>query len=233
MVSLSLAPVHRFWQVGHDTEVRGEMADDSTTMQFARAERADFLRLLEDLTPAQWKAPTLCGTWRVHQVVAHVLSYEDLSPTSTAALFLRGRFNFTKVNELALRPFGTSTPEQLRDRMRDHQTPRGLTSALGGGIALADGMIHQQDIRRPLQLPRLVPPPRVLRSLQIALRAPTLPSRRRAAHVRLVATDVEWSHGSGPEVHGAAEALLMLVAGRSAAADDCSGPGLRLLLGIE
>ena len=206
------------------------MSNGPTTMQMAEAERSDFLRLVQDLTPVQWEAPTLCGSWRVHDVVAHVLSYEDLSPLSTAALFLRGRLNFARVNSLALRPFGASTPQQLSDRMRQHQRPRGLTSALGGGIALADGMIHQQDIRRPLQLSRAIPQPRVLRSLQIALRAPTLPSRRRAAHVRLVATDTDWSHGSGPEVHGAAEALLMLVAGRSAAANDCSGPGLRQLL---
>jgi len=209
------------------------MSNDPTTMQMAEAERSDFLRLVEDLAPAQWEAPTLCGSWRVRDVVAHVLSYEDLSPTATAALFLRGRLNFARVNDLALRPFGAATPQELGDRLREHQRPRGLTSALGGRIALADGMIHQQDIRRPLQLPRAIPQPRVLRSLQIALRAPTLPSRRRAAHVRLVATDVDWSHGSGPEVRGAAEALLMLVAGRPAAASDCSGPGLRRLVGDE
>ena len=209
------------------------MSNDPTTMQMAEAERSDFLRLVEDLAPAQWEAPTLCGSWRVRDVVAHVLSYEDLSPTATAALFLRGRLNFARVNDLALRPFGAATPQELGDRLREHQRPRGLTSALGGRIALADGMIHQQDIRRPLQLPRAIPQPRVLRSLQIALRAPTLPSRRRAAHVRLVATDVDWSHGSGPEVRGAAEALLMVVAGRPAAASDCSGPGLPRLVGDE
>ena len=206
------------------------MSDDDTTMLMAQNERLDFLHLLEELTPAQWEAPTLCGRWSVHEVVAHVLSYEELSAAATAALFLRGRFNFARINDLALQPFRASTSQQLTNRMRDHQTPRGLPSALGGGIALADGMIHQQDIRRPLQIARAIPPARVLRSLQIALRAPTLPSRRRASEVRLVATDTDWAHGHGHEVIGPAEALLMLVAGRPAAARDCSGPGLPHLL---
>ncbi|SDT00731.1 TIGR03083 family protein [Friedmanniella luteola] len=209
------------------------MSDDHTTMDMAKNERSDFLRLIEGLTPAQWDAPTLCGRWSVREVAAHVLSYEELSPASAAALFIRGRFNFARINDLALQPFQASTSQQLTDRMREHQVPQGLTSALGGGIALADGMIHQQDIRRPLQIPRVIPPARVLKSLQIALRAPTLPSRRRASRVRLVATDTDWYLGHGPKVLGPAEALLMLVAGRSAAARDCSGPGLRHLFESE
>jgi hypothetical protein len=40
-----------------------------------------------------------------------------------------------------------------------------------------------------------------------------------------VATDLDWSHGSGPEVRGSGEALLMAMAGRRAALDDLDGPG--------
>ena len=46
-------------------------------------------------------------------------------------------------------------------------------------------------------------------------------------HVRpdLVATDLDWSYGRGPEVHGTGEALLMAMAGRSDALRDLTGPG--------
>jgi hypothetical protein len=47
----------------------------------------------------------------------------------------------------------------------------------------------------------------------------------RARGVRLVATDLDWSHGRGPEVRGNGEALLMAMAGRRAALDDLDGPG--------
>jgi hypothetical protein len=43
--------------------------------------------------------------------------------------------------------------------------------------------------------------------------------------VRLVATDLDWGHGKGPEVRGSGEALLMAMAGRRAALDDLDGPG--------
>ena len=153
------------------------MAAEGTTRRMAEAERADFLRLVEGLTPAQWEAPTLCDAWRVRDVVAHVLSFEDLGLAGTAALLVRGRFDVDRVTDLALGPFSAWAPAQLVARMRDHQRPRGLPAVLGGGIALADAMIHQQDIRRPLRLARPIPAARVRRSLQVALRTPTLPSR--------------------------------------------------------
>jgi hypothetical protein len=55
--------------------------------------------------------------------------------------------------------------------------------------------------------------------------------KRRIAGVTLEATDANWSHGSGPVVQGPAMALLMVTAGRRAAVDDLSGPGLDILRG--
>ncbi len=56
-----------------------------------------------------------------------------------------------------------------------------------------------------------------------------LGSRERAQGLRLVATDADWSHGSGPEVRGPGEAVLMALAGRDAALEDLVGPGLSRL----
>ena len=41
----------------------------------------------------------------------------------------------------------------------------------------------------------------------------------------VVATDLDWSKGKGPEVHGSGEALLMAMAARPVALDDLDGPG--------
>ncbi len=43
--------------------------------------------------------------------------------------------------------------------------------------------------------------------------------------LRLVATDLGFSFGAGPEVHGKAEALLMGIAGRRSVLAELSGPG--------
>jgi hypothetical protein len=96
---------------------------------------------------------------------------------------------------------------------------------MGGAIGLTDGMIHQQDIRRPLGLPRTIPAERLVPALRTALFAPTLLGVVRVRGVRLVASDLDWSFGRGPEVRGPAEAILMTVAGRQAAVGELSGPG--------
>lgn len=197
-------------------------------MSFAVDERADFLRLLDELRETDWGAATLCEGWSVRDVVAHVLSFEDLSLPAAMRLIVRGKVGRTSANELAMAPFTPASPADLTARMREHLRPAGLTAGFGGGIALTDGMIHQQDIRRPLGKPRTIPIERVLAALRIALRAPTLPSRRRVSRVRLVASDADWVHGVGPEVRGPVESLLMLTAGRGVAAAECSGPGVEV-----
>ena len=194
-------------------------------MALARAEREDLLDLLGTLAPEQWRAPSLCAGWSVHDVVAHVLSYEELGPRQLAARFARGSFRFGRVNAVGLREYADRSPAELTDLLRRHLTPTGLTAGLGGAIALTDGLIHHQDIRRPLGLPRAVPAERVRPALRTALFAPTLLGVVRVRDVRLVATDLDWAFGRGPEVRGTAEALLMTVAGRRGIAAELSGPG--------
>ena len=194
-------------------------------MALARAEREDLLDLLGTLAPEQWRAPSLCAGWSVHDVVAHVLSYEELGPRQLAARFARGSFHFGRVNAVGLREYADRSPAELTDLLRRHLTPTGLTAGLGGAIALTDGLIHHQDIRRPLGLPRAVPAERVRPALRTALFAPTLLGVVRVRDVRLVATDLDWAFGRGPEVRGTAEALLMTVAGRRGIAAELSGPG--------
>jgi len=45
----------------------------------------------------------------------------------------------------------------------------------------------------------------------------------------LRATDVDWTHGSGPEVTGPAHSLLMAMTGRKDALADLSGDGVDTL----
>ena len=194
-------------------------------MALACAEREDLLDLLVTLTPEEWAAPSLCAGWSVQDVVAHLLSYEELGPRKLAGRFARGALRFDRVNAVGLREYRTRSPEQLVDLLRRHLTPTGLTAGLGGAIALTDGLIHHQDIRRPLGLRREIPTERLVPALRTALFAPTLLGVLRVRDVRLVATDADWAFGRGPEVRGPAEALLMAVAGRREVTAELSGPG--------
>ena len=54
-------------------------------------------------------------------------------------------------------------------------------------------------------------------------------TKKRIEGLRVVAVDVDWSHGSGPEVSGRAMPLMMAMTGRIAGLDDLAGDGLTTL----
>jgi uncharacterized protein (TIGR03083 family) len=196
---------------------------------YAVAERADLLALLQQLAPEQWNAPSLCPQWRVRDVVAHVYSYDELSRTDLARMFVRAKLNPTKVNAVCMAAYANHTPEQLLALAQRCVHPRGLPAWFKGGIALVDGMIHHQDIRRPLGLPRTIPPDRLRAALEFAKTAPVIRGFWHRRGLRMVATDIDWEAGAGPEVRGLGEAVLLAIAGRNAAVGELSGPGLAIL----
>lgn len=196
-----------------------------SVMALACEERAEFADLLDELSPEQWEHTSLCDGWRVRDVVAHAVGFDDLDRAQLAGLVWRGRLSVGRINALEVAALADRTPDELRAMVRAHLSPSGLTSGLGGRIALLDGMVHQQDIRRPLGLPRVIAPDRLRVALAFARYAPPIRGAWRARGVRLVATDLDWSHGRGPEVQGSGEALLMAMAGRAAALGDLTGPG--------
>lgn len=198
--------------------------------RLAREERADFAAFLATLTPEQWLAPTLCPQWRVRDVVAHVISYDDPDIRGLLALAARARFRLSRINATALARYSTRGPQQLLALLTDNPQPRGLVpAALGGRAGLVETLVHHQDIRRALAQPRTIPAQRLVPALRTALIAPDVAGPWRIRGIRLVATDLRFSAGVGPEVRGPAEPLLMAIAGRCDAVSELSGPGRRKL----
>lgn len=198
-----------------------------STMDLATAERRDLAAYLRTLSDADWQAPTLCTDWSVKDVVSHVVSYEELSVLGLLRRFIRGRI--VRANEVGVRDFATYSPAQLMDFLEAHLRPRGLTSGFGGMIGLVDGTVHHQDIRRALGHPRTIPAERLERILPAVPGNPRLGAGKRIRGLHLRATDVAWEHGSGPEVLGTGEALLMAITGRPAAVDELGGAGQPIL----
>lgn len=189
----------------------------------ARAERTDLRAFLTTLSPADWQAPSLCAGWTVKDVVAHVVSYEELGVAGLVRRFAKGRI--VHANQVGVDEFTHLSPRELLDHLDRHLDPSGLPGWFGGLIAFVDGTIHHQDIRRALDRPRVLPAERLLRILPLIPGNPRLGAGRRIKGLRLRATDVDWSHGAGPEVVGPGEALLMAMAGRPAALPELSGSG--------
>ncbi|NKY36452.1 maleylpyruvate isomerase family mycothiol-dependent enzyme [Nocardia speluncae] len=190
----------------------------------ARDEREELADLVATLSVGEWNQPSLCASWRVREVVAHVLAYGQLTPRRAAAQLAQGQF-LEAINATGVAKYSSSTPERLAGLIRLNLQPIGLTAGFGGRVALVEAMIHQQDIRRPLGLPRSIPPRRLHVALSFTRYAPLIRGAWGTRGVRLEASDLAWAHGTGPIVTGPGESLLMAMAGRPAALDDLSGPG--------
>jgi uncharacterized protein (TIGR03083 family) len=198
-------------------------AGEPPLTELAHAERADLAAFLSTLTPPEWDAASLCTRWSVKDVVAHVISYEDLSVAGLLGRFAKGRI--VNANQVGVDEYSHLSPPELIDFLNRHLDPSGLTAGFGGMIGFVDGTIHHQDIRRALDRPRTIPADRLRRILPLIPGNPRLGAGRRIKGLRLRAADVDWTHGDGPEVTGPGEALMMAMTGRPAALDDLTGPG--------
>jgi uncharacterized protein (TIGR03083 family) len=195
----------------------------------ATEERRDLADYLDTLTADEWEQPSLCPGWSVRDVVGHIASYDVLSWPALLALFARSGFSLSRCNQVGVDEARRLRTDELVTRLRAHAVPRGITTAFGCAVALTDGLIHHQDIRRALGHPRTVPRERLVAALEFAPRARALPAPANLRGLRVVATDADWAHGTGPEVRGLAEALLVTLAGRPQGLADLEGPGLDTL----
>ncbi len=200
-----------------------------SVMHLARDERAELADLLDTLTADQWNAASLCRGWSVRDVVTHMISYEEHDTRDFLRRLRQAGFRFSRLNEVSLAEYHHLSPADLIDFLRRHLDPQGPTARFGGGVGLVDAMIHQQDIRRPLGLPRKIPAERLDYAIPFAVTAPPLRGFWHARGVRLIATDLDWSHGRGPEARGDAETVLMVLAGRATVARELTGPGSEVL----
>jgi uncharacterized protein (TIGR03083 family) len=207
-------------------------------LALARAERVDLLALLHDLEEDDWDRPSLCSEWTVRDVVTHVLSFEGVGMGDVVRQYLRRLLPGSRgplegplgpLDAVDEPPRPRHDPALLIATLASHLTPTGLTAGFGGRIALTDGLIHQQDLRRPLGRPRTIPADRLRGALSFAMYAPPIGAFRRVRGLRLVASDLGWSHGRGALVTGPGEALLLAAAGRAVALSELEGEGLERL----
>lgn len=207
-----------------------------TREEMLRAEREELVALLETLTPEEWATPSLCGGWTVREVAAHLTSATNVSPLHTLVGTARAGFRVNGfIHDNAVRFARRDTSEILDGLRRDARTgakPFGVP----GAAPLTDALVHGLDIRRPLGRDRPLPPDAFVDVADWAagLRWPGTvmvggTPRHRVAGVTLVADDAPWRHGSGPEVHGTAGTLLLVLTGRPVAGGELTGPGVELL----
>jgi uncharacterized protein (TIGR03083 family) len=201
------------------------------------AERTDFAALTDSLTPQQWDEQSLCTAWKVRDVVAHVTQGATIGMGESVKGLVKYAFRMNKLLKEEAKKGGQASTEDLKANLRATIWNRTKAPGVKPAGMLADEVVHQQDIRRPLGLARPVPPDRVravldeIKGYSSGSTFGLLPAKKRLKGLHLKATDLDWETGDAAdaEVSGPAEALMMVIAGRPAALADLSGPGVEQL----
>jgi uncharacterized protein (TIGR03083 family) len=204
------------------------MADDPNLQSQYTAEHTDFVALASELTDEQWESRSLCAQWTVRDVVIHAAWHIHRDSRQVPMFLLH-----TLISGPTTAAAKAAATEAARHEARSPDKLLGWFAAPGtcNRVNLAELMVHQQDVRRPLGLSRKIPEDRLSLILDYCLSragsATVVPgSHKRSKGLRFVATDIDWSAGQGPEVSGRAEAILMAINGRSSSISDLGGPGV-------
>ena len=200
------------------------------TWELVDAQRKDTVALLEGLQPDQWEVPSLCDGWRVRDVAAHLSSPANWEVLPFGLELLRSGMNFNKATQRDAIRRATRDPKEIIDEYRGTIGKRRKAPGTVPATVLNDMVVHTQDIRRPLGIAAQIPEERLRICLDYVKNIGfPFGTKKRIAGVKLVATDIEWTHGEGPEVRGPGEALLMMMNGRKDALADLEGPGTETL----
>lgn len=176
--------------------------------------------LLSGLTEEMWESPSLCAQWRVRDVAAHVaLTPQSPGLLRIAAMGLRAGGDFDGLNRDMAVAHATRAPAEIVADLRRLAGSRSKPAITTLDNLLFDTLVHIQDVAVPLGLTTEMPSDGAREALERVWRMGwPFWARRRLRGMRLSATDLDWSAGTGCEVHGPARALLLLLTGRTAAA---------------
>ncbi len=203
--------------------------DDATTWKLIHRERAAMADTLATLTPEQWRQPSLCGGWTVRDAAGHIVTGAEQTKRRFMTHMAANGFRFNRMMDVDAKRTAARPPDEIIARLRarvatTNRPPAPVRTMLG------EIVVHSDDIRRPLGLPSDVAPEALIACLEM-YKDTSFPvgTKKRIEGLRMVATDVDWSHGTGPEVTGPGLAVMAAMTGRRAALDELSGDGLATL----
>lgn len=192
--------------------------------------RHQFADRIESLDEKAWDESSWCSGWQVRDVLAHLVRNVESTPWSLMSDLLRGGFRPDySVSKAAKRLSGVPVPE-LADRLRRGADERLRSGGSSKPFGMGDVVVHSADAFRPLGEDVDVAPDVAATVLdaywdraRIVVHA--APHRRH----RLVATDLDWSRGSGLEIRGRTMDLVLFAANRRQVLPRLEGPGLTAL----
>ena len=195
------------------------------------AERLGLCDLLDTLDADDWQTPSLCAGWTVHHVVAHLTltTRDSVWDLIKGAIAARGDFN-RMTADMARHHADRFAPPDLIGQLRATAASTRRTPMSSRLDPLVDILVHAQDIVRPLGRTHPTPPEHALPAVVHAMNSRWYGGSKRFDGVTLIATDSDWSAGTGgSEVCGTMGDLLLLATGRRAGLTELTGSGVDLL----
>ena len=192
------------------------------------AERKALATDLDAISADQWSTPSLCNDWTIRDVLAHMTALAKVTP---ATFFPELVSSGLSVRRLQQKNMGAALGALPSDTVASFETI--LTSKHPPGVPatmLGETLIHSEDIRRPLGIGHSYPIDAAVHIANFFKYSNLfIGAKRRVAGLRLLATDADWSHGSGAEVSGPIMTLVMAMTGRKAVLSDLTGDGVATL----
>jgi uncharacterized protein (TIGR03083 family) len=211
----------------------GDPMNDVEVWSAIDDQRLRTAELLEQLSEAEWHHASLCPGWTVRDVAAH-LTLQELRFGDAVAALVRHPSSLGGMNRM-IRLMARRKAEQPVDRLigelRATVGSRRTNVGVTNRETLIDILVHGQDIALPLER-ELQMPTSASATAASAVRSSLGTGTARVFQdlgvqaFRLVATDVPWREGDGPEVRGPIGAILLLLTGRPAALPRLTGAGV-------
>lgn len=205
--------------------------DTDAVFAACAANRRDVADLLEGLDTEQLAIPSLCARWDVRTVGAHLAAAAAPSMRPFLVAVLRHAGSLHRANDTVAREVARRPVAQVAALLRDN-ADRGFSPPLAGPRGpLTDVLVHAGDMRVPLELPHDPPGAHVRMGLEFVTggRPYGFVPRGRLDGLRLVASDLDWSWGGGPQLTGRGVDLLMAACGRTAVLPRLGGEGVGVL----
>jgi uncharacterized protein (TIGR03083 family) len=185
---------------------------------------------LEGIRFHQWSTPSLCSEWTVRDVLAHMTALAKVTPTTFFPKLVSSGLSLGRMQQKEIAAARRASPPDTLAAfvaIGTSKHPPGIPATM-----LGETLIHAEDIRRSLVIGHTYPIDAVVRVADYFKDTNRfIGTKRRIAGLRLLASDTDWSHGSGPEVSGPIMTLVLAMTGRKAVLHELAGDGVVQLRG--
>lgn len=209
--------------------------NDQLAWEHIKRSRQVLFIYLSSLNEEQWNKASLSEDWLVRDVVAHLILLHHYTIKNSWFDFLLSKFKVNIFLNKTAKKLGKKSKQELLDLFEPIINEQKKTNSISVLNVLADVLLHEQDIRIPLNQPKAMP----IDSLTLIFShwEPThfnfgekiTKISDRVKGLEFYAEDLGIRKGEGPMVSGKAQDILLSIAGRKIGIDNLRGDGAAIL----